>query len=337
MKLGNAMKFFTRITTTVLTCSLLVACGGGGGGGGGTTVTPTADITAANALEVGYEVYTSSVFPQQLLFEVGLGSTAAATGSLGEKGILLSAGELAGALASDKSGGFPSGIVTPQERIPCLDGYVDTAILDDSPPVVTVRFTFVGCQDFTYDGLVVPGLVDGVMELTINLNSDEQLTAVFVAFTIDDSVTIDGDLRVIEKDLTGPGEIYHELSEFYSTRLEIVEGLFRVVLLNYDYSYEELLSATEDFDQEDFRGGITGVLFDGIVTFNTLVPFVYDYINQYYTQGEIVINGGNGDRIRVRVVDNSNDLIVEIDTDGDGEFDTNPDWTWSDIINGPPT
>lgn len=336
MKLGNAMKFFTRITTTVLSCSLLVACGSGGGGGS-TTVTPTADITAANALEVGHEVYTSSIFPQQLLFELGLGLEAAASGSPGEKGVLLSAGEIAGALASDKSGGFSSGVVTPQERIPCLDGYVDTAVLDDTPPVVTVRFTFVACQDFSFEGLVVPGLVDGVMELTINLNSDEQITAVFVNFTVDDSATIDGDLRIIEKDLTGPGESYHELSEFYSTRLEIVEGLLRVVLFNYDYSYEDLLSATENIDIEDLRGGITGVLFDGIVTFDTLVPFVYDYNEAYYTQGEIVINGGTGDLIRIRVIDNSNDLIVDIDTDGDGVFDTSPDWTWDDIYSGPPT
>jgi len=98
-------------------------------------------------------------------------------------------------------------------------------------------------------------------------------------------------------------------------------------LINYEFN----IRMTEGSIRQGFSGGLDGSSFDGIISFDTKVRLRLTYSVATYTNGELHIKGV--DSAAIRIIANSTDYpAVDIDLDGDDVTDSQPTWSWNDIM-----
>jgi len=328
----TAMNILLRVAVTAVAAVLVVACGGGGGS---SAITPTADITADNALVITQEVMATTVAANTLGDQTGIGAFSATASALGGQQTLASVTSIAQGYFLAGSASVQASAVTPQVQELCdFGGTVDIDPISD----VSVKLIFTDCNGF--GDLELQGIINGVMTLTINSENPLDISVVFSSFAITgdliDSFQADGSIRVRLEDLTGAGEIYHDkLKIVFSNFTAMLEDK-EFLLPRLDYTIEEYFSDNENWIKEAFSGSLEGdgISFSGIVNFNTVVPFKYDFnVGDFgaYTEGEMFISGAGGKEIHIAVDPGADNLLVEIDTDGDGEYDYFPTWTMEQI------
>ena len=200
----------------------------------------------------------------------------------------------------------------------CPEGGTHTIDLFGNPPT-GARITFDDCE-IAVDETVVT--LNGTLEFRV-VDGDT------VAFTVDLEIDDDGSIGEIVGDMTirvkfGAGStVVTTLSGNSLTMTEKGEG-FTIA----DYRIVDTTDMGTGDYSETMRGYLRSTTFVGSVYFQTLEP-IEGPDDDHPEAGVLILRGANGSRLRITLM--GEDILLELDADGDGVYEDDETITWDDL------
>ena len=327
------------LVLTLSAISLLTACSGGnngfsedaaGGNGGNVPATgATIDITSANAMMITKLSYQAALSSGALAdFSGGSGLLASGPGGLSK---------IDGSLAvSNKVGNTTANVVIPATTESCIPSGTMTLsgeIADPLTPTLTAGDFF----DITYamcdDGFSV---IDGALFYEVDaFNGDFvagtyslTMTATFTDFQVaadTDTLVSNGDLTVSIDTLQFP-QVEAEAS---GNSLTIDGNASRTEMTNFTSLHSQNTGLDPSPYTQSSSGTLDSTLLAGVVSYSTPTEFE-GFDADYPSAGVFVVTGSNNSSARLTAIDSVN-VVIEIDTDGDGSFDEIFETTWVEL------
>jgi len=326
------------ILCLALTALLFTACGGGGGDDG-TVSTPTTgvSITDANAELIAAKVVDSiSVLesvtqPADILTGVSIDVSESA---VTYPDLILWILEQPLDLSGQASVTTPTGVVV-SETIACTDGGSYTIEADVSDP----NLSSVGdSYDLTFYSCAEMGVVlNGSMRFTITELSGDLVTPPYVlgvrvvltAFSVNDGtvvITSNGDMNIrLSENLAGDMGLVLSGNSLTATVGSISETIS-------NYLYDVTGNDTSGAFSFDIQGTFASTEIGGSVSFVTNPPFTgNDFVGGGNpTAGVMLITTSiDSSRARVSAQPSGYDVLIEVDHDGDGLYETTIMTTWA--------
>lgn len=200
----------------------------------------------------------------------------------------------------------------------CPEGGTHTVDLFGNPPT-GARITFDDCE-VDVGGTIVT--LNGTLEFRI-VDGDT------VAFTVDLEIDDGGSIGEIVGDMTirvkfGAGStVVTTLSGSSITMTEEGEG-FTIA----DYRIVDTTDMGTGDYSETMRGYLRSTTFVGSVYFQTLEPLEGPG-DDHPEAGVLILRGANGSRLRITLL--GEDILLELDADGDGTYEDDETITWNDL------
>lgn len=336
----------SSLVLTLSAISLLTACSSGGNGfnegtdgnGGGNPPGPgpgtgnTAAITNSNALQIANVSYQAALSSGALAgFSTGTGLLASTPGGISK---------ISRSFAStDTAGTQTANLVIPEiEEVCPLGGTMTISgeIADPLDPLDPITLTsgdnftilYAACNDgfstingsLFYEVNAFDGdLESGLYSLT--------MTATFTDFQVatdEDELVSNGDVTVSIDSRQFP---YLE-AEVSGISLTVDSTASAFVLTNFSSLYGQNTGLAPFPYNQTSSGTLDSTLLPGIVSYATPVNFEGSDTD-YPSVGEFLVTGSSSSA-RLTAVDNVN-VIVDIDTDGDGTVDETINTTWAEL------
>jgi len=228
--------------------------------------------------------------------------------------------------------------VTVSETVDCGGGGTITASGDLADPNAltpgdTITGVFTNCREVDF-------LISGRMDMTINSISsgftgfppfDIDVSTTLTNLSASDSLnsfTADGDMRVaVSADTVG-----NVSATYTGNSLTVTDGGDTQTLTSYNYVLTGN-DATGDYSIEA-SGTINSTILDGSVTFLTVTPFTgNDFVGTGDpTQGQLLMTSNFDDsQARLTAQPDGVNIMIEIDSDGDGIFEETVMSTWTTL------
>ena len=321
---------------TLSAISLLTACSGGSNGfsedtNGGNLPPPntTVNITSANAMMVTKISYQAALSSGALADFSG-GSGLLATGPGGSS-------KIDGSLAvANKVGNTTANVVIPATAESCIPSGTMTLsgeIADPLTPTLTAgdffNITYAMCDD----GLSV---IDGDLFYEVDAFDGDfvagtyslTMTVTFTDFQIasdTDDLVSNGDLTVRIDTLQFP-QVEAEAS---GSSLTIDGNASATEMTNFTSLHSQNSGLDPSPYTQSSSGTLDSTLLTGVVSYST--PTEFEGFNaDYPSAGVFLVTGGNNSSARLTAIDSVN-VLIEIDTDGDGNFDEIFETTWVEL------
>jgi hypothetical protein len=327
-----------RTALLILAATLQTACGGGGGGDSGGSGNnpppppPTGDtITSTNGQEISHGVVTSTLFVKDL----GLPDVAGPfipTAIVGRPAAAKA--PLSRAIGDAVRRGITSARAietTSEDTINCSLGgaiTITTNIANEGTltegDVISLVFDACTEEDGTLDGavdLTMTSVTGDIANPPFSVGMDISIDQVSLVQG-DSFVSADGGLGA-----TLSSETPQDLGLLLSgTSLTTVVDSDTITLSDF------IIDEIDDLDTGQYTLTLEGT-FDsealGTYDFATTTNFV-GASGDFPSEGELVITGAEDTSAHVIALDNVS-VVIELDTDGDGEADESIDTTWSDV------
>jgi len=302
---------------------LLSACGGGGG-----STVASVEISASNANQIIRETEQASTVVAG--FALGLGAGIFGTSAVS---------------AAVTGSGEDVLVVSPTAVENCSSG----GSVNITEGANFFDFEFNNCVNgFLDGGFIFPGVNDGGIRYTIlsgNSLTDFEARIEFRNYTVGDNVFVrlNGALDVdyIEDqlayvvDLSIPGNLDIDLD--VPDNLQI--GLTPLVDASYTLtSYETRLTSDLFAFTQAFNGSVLSSAYTGLAVITTPEGqgFVTDFGDLFPKSGRFIIDGANGNRIRVTANDDRQTATVDLDLDGEPGFDAGQTYIipWVELLYG---
>ncbi len=324
---------FAETSLTAFLCTVLVVACSGSDGGSAAPVSPTtsmAKINAANAKLIAGDVVDAVLV----------------SGSFGD--ILSGAGP--GSLAgkadyglSKADGSQPIGLLGYFAVVPiaetntlcAVDGSVtvsgEVASLTTLSSGDRLNLEFFDCDGG--DGQVL----NGIYEVVVNNFSGDVLQGLF---NLNATATFDGFevTRGLEfTALNGATTLNLDTSvplmtsvSMSGVRLSVSDGADSATLADFRTEVTHNSGVAPEAYTTSASGTFTSTLFEGEVSYSTLVPF-QGFVGEFPFPGELLVTGAGGASLRLMALDNIN-VRLEIDS-GDGSGIATQDTTWFEVVN----
>ena len=302
----------------------LTACGGGGDDDGGTTPSaqsaitvsiPTAPvaISAANAEAVAAEVLSSSAGDVAGSVPAVPFNAAGATTQSGAWSPQTASQFAMQRMQIDAVAGDDA--VTNVKQ-PCSGG--GNVDIDDNGTSGSVTF-----EECIENGTVIKGSIDA--SNIVDSPTQQSITLFFRGFSItagSDYLAVDGDIRM-SISVDGAGVQTQTLSgnRFAS---QFNGEAFELTQFNLTSVYDPGAGTTTETTNLTYASTSMG----GSVTIQTVTPFVTNLGDLYPSSGQMVATGSNGSKCRLTALNNV-DVLLEVDADGVGGYETTINTTWA--------
>lgn len=211
----------------------------------------------------------------------------------------------------DSSGSVTSGDVITSTFAQCRESATDSVngvivITLTASPVVTSTTTQIAANA-VFQNLVV---TDGAATYTVN--------GTFAANETDnDSTSMENDTLTV-----GNGGLTVTVaSTAYSDTVTLAQGLVVNTAVAYDGSVGTV----------SVNGGLSSTQLGGGVTIATPTALSGAGTDPYPSSGQMLITGASGSKLRLTVID-STQVKLEIDTDGDGTYESTSTVAWSTLV-----
>lgn len=328
----------TKLVSVAGAAVLISACGGGGGGGGGggAPAVPTAvTITAANSNVVGAEGFKGS----DILTNTGniassvAGVVTTSTGSRFRLADFASRQLETLAARQFSSPALVAGVVTTSSHLCAGGGTVSTTLddVDNNGRLSrgdTATGTFANCVEF---GVVINGsfsINNVVVTGTPGVTPASSVGATFTFNNLSgqDSTslaTVNGNFNLEAATVNG---VAFDIT-ITGNNLSIAENGQTITLSN----FSESLSVNRSTSAFSYtvNGTLTSTRLGGSLTFQTLTPFS-GIEGAPPSSGVLKVTGANNTSLTLTAL-SSTSVRIDVDTNGDGVFDTSTSKTWSEI------
>lgn len=335
------MKKIHIAIVSILMAGLLAACGGGGGGDDASPApTSGVSITTANVEVVSAEVVNSVDAVEGAgggsAIITGVSITATSDGFSYRDFVLAQLDNFAVVRQQQLSSGVV-GVVIPAETVACsgggaitISGNVAAPNLDTFSAGDTLSAVFDNCSESG-------SLISGRFDMTINAAFDGtppfnlDVSVTMTGFSVSDpdvNFSSDGDMRLVLTE-DGAGNFEAAIS---GNSLTVSESGDTFTLSSYNY----VLTGNDSSGDYsiDIAGTIDSTIVGGSVTFVTVQPFTgNDFIGTGDpTQGVLLMTSNfDSSQSRLTAQPDGINVMIEVDADGDGVFESTVMTTWDNL------
>lgn len=325
---------------SVVCCLLIAACGGGGSDGGGSgdnnsqiSITPLV-LTGAN-----YESVSRSVLEgnESLSTLSSSGSTVLTAAAVETPPAWMPA--LVSQVKKIKSwstGQFEvlSGVAASASEACEYGGSLTFSANDandndalDAGDSITVSFANCGISDLER--------TNGNMSIVVNSFSDGFYLSLDTSMSVGNfsvvsgstTVSVSGDMRLIMSESSN-GTTYSISGTRLTTSTTVLGETTRVIISDYTMDMNDALIGT---DQQSLKATIAMSSFSNqSVAVSTISPWLQSNGALYPYAGQMLLTGQSGSKVRITAL-SSTSVRLELDTSGDGVYETSKVVTWASL------
>lgn len=327
---------------SALIVTSLTACGGGGGSSTAGTTTPAAGTTKINDQTATAEL-SGAYSASSSLYNMGSSSTSMVTKDAGSGGSfstvdfalrkldgLLTAGGDAGGLASKAVG---------SATVACSGGGTVGAVVDDADNSGAFStgdsavFTFTGCRE---GGMTMSGrmtisqvLVTGsVYAPSYSVGATFSFESLSASGASQPTVTINGGFSLQAAYTTSPAAVVSATitgTAFSATTSAGIDTLS-------DFAASVTVNATTNRYQYGVSGREADSATNTAITITNPVPF-QGTVGTYPSSGSLRVQAADGSAARLTAT-SATSVIVDVDANGDGTYESSSTRTWAQIAAG---
>ena len=321
--------------TLIASCALLAACGGGGGGGDSHDVAPSSGaitLTKSNYVDVAQEALSSSAY----LLE---SSSLVLGAEVSEPDLLLrfAQGQMHKAPALFAKTQVHAAGAVHQETEQCSGGGSMTLTINDvngNQDMDSGDYVSIVANQCVESGMVING---GLKVTFGNIKGEVGVFPYELAGTMEyNNLSV----KKGQEHVVGNGSIVTTLkatannqsnqtleAPSFNATYNFAGKSTRQGLSNYKATVDVNAGATTT----SANGTLTSSAFDSkSIRIETISPFVRKSNQANPYSGQAIISGAAGSKARITVVD-TNSVKIELDADGNGDYEANTSKSWSEL------